>query len=66
MLYCHKCDDPIEPCNWKDPYRVCPKHGYDRNPNGTLKSTLSPQEKIEIKRLRENYERATKKNTTPK
>lgn len=53
MIYCHKCDDPIQPCDWKHEQFLCPKHGFEKNLNGTLKSTLSPEKKIAIRKLRE-------------
>lgn len=54
MIYCHAC-------NWEDEYRVCPLHGYERNPNGTGKSTLSPEEKITVKLIKERYANNSKK-----
>lgn len=47
MTYCHKCD-------WSHPFQECWKHGFERNANGTQKSTLSPEDKAEIVRIREN------------
>ncbi len=53
MIYCWKCDHPTEPCFWVDAYRLCPEHGYERNSNGTMKSTLSPEQKREIVAIKE-------------
>lgn len=53
MKYCHTCD-------WKHEHQNCPIHGHERNPNGTLKSDLSKEDKEIIIRVREREIRKLK------
>lgn len=53
MLYCHRNNDPIDPCDWQHECYRCPKHGNETNQNGTLKSTLSLEEKRIVRLIKE-------------
>lgn len=66
MIYCHKNEDLESPCTWQHELFVCPKHGYERNENGTNKSTLSLEEKRQIRLIREKARKNESTNISTK